>query len=71
MNTITISKNLIKNDDLIIIPRRDYNALLEVFKIFRKKKQITEKDVLIWSKEAKKLKKEDKLPVLRSLKDFR
>lgn len=69
--TITIPKNLIKNDDLVIIPRRKYEAFLEVFKIFREKKQIIEKDVLVWSREAKKLKEEGKLPLLRSLKDFR
>ena len=33
MNTITIPKNLIKNDDLVIIPRMEYNNLLELKKI--------------------------------------
>ncbi|MEK7062210.1 MAG: hypothetical protein AAB504_03455 [Patescibacteria group bacterium] len=28
MNTITISKNLIKNDDLVILPRKEYERLL-------------------------------------------
>lgn len=28
MNTITIPKNLIKNDDLVIIPRKEYEKLL-------------------------------------------
>lgn len=28
MNTITIPKNLIKNDDLVIIPRTEYEGLL-------------------------------------------
>ena len=32
MNTITIPKNLIKNDDLIILPRRDYETLLHALK---------------------------------------
>lgn len=27
MNTITIPKNLIKNDDLVIIPRKEYEKL--------------------------------------------
>lgn len=27
MNTITIPKNLIKNDDLVIIPRKEYENL--------------------------------------------
>lgn len=29
MNTITIPKNLIKNDDLVIIPRMEYEGLLK------------------------------------------
>lgn len=33
MNIITIPKNLIKNDDLVIIPRMEYNSLLELKKI--------------------------------------
>lgn len=28
MNTITIPKNLIKNDDLVILPRKEYERLL-------------------------------------------
>jgi RNase P protein component len=28
MNTITIPKNLIKNDDLVIVPRKTYEGLL-------------------------------------------
>lgn len=27
MNTITIPKNLIKNDDLVIIPRKEYESM--------------------------------------------
>lgn len=27
MNTITIPKNLIKNDDLVIIPRKEYEKM--------------------------------------------
>ena len=27
MATITISKNLIKNDDLVIIPRKEYESM--------------------------------------------
>lgn len=36
MNTITIPKNLIKNDDLVILPRKEYEALimLKQFKEF-------------------------------------
>ncbi len=28
MNTLTIPRNLIKNDDLIVLPRREYEKLL-------------------------------------------
>lgn len=28
MNTITIPRNLIKNDDLVILPRKEYEALV-------------------------------------------
>lgn len=30
MSPITISKKLIKNDDLVIIPRKEYDALIRV-----------------------------------------
>lgn len=32
MNAITIPKNLIKNDDLVILPRQDYETLLRAAK---------------------------------------
>ena len=58
MVTITIPKNLIKNDDLVIIPRKKYEELLT-------KQKVTEEDVLCWAKEAKILRKMSKLPKLR------
>ncbi len=33
MNTITIPKKLANRDDLVVIPRREYQALLELKKI--------------------------------------
>lgn len=33
MNTITIPKKLVEKDDFVIIPRREYEALLEFRKI--------------------------------------
>jgi hypothetical protein len=68
MAVITIPKNLIKDDDLVIIPRKEYEEFLEIKK---EEKMVTEADVLRWSKEAKKLKKTGKLPILRSLKNLR
>ena len=32
MNTITIPQKLVQKDDLVVIPRRDYEALLELKK---------------------------------------
>ena len=56
---ITIPKELVKEGDLIVIPRKKYEKLLEGQKI-------TEEDVLRWAGEAKKLKKIGRLPKLKS-----
>jgi hypothetical protein len=71
MITLTIPRNLIKKNDLVIIPRKEYEVLLSAFKVLKEKKSIKEKDILFWSKKAKKLKKEGGLSVLRSLEDLR
>ena len=71
MTTITIPKKISGKDNLIAIPRKEYELLLDALEALREKKQPTEKDILYWSKEARRLKKEGKLSVLRSLKDFR
>jgi len=61
---ITIPKELAKEGELILIPRKKYERLLEAQKV-------TEKDVLRWTKEAKILKKVGKLPKLKSWADFK
>lgn len=33
MNVITIPKNLIKNDDLVLIPRKEYERFLRIAKV--------------------------------------
>lgn len=71
MPTITIPKKVLRRDDLIAIPRKEYEALLDALKILKEKKEVTTADVLRWSREAKKLRKAGKLPILRSLKDLR
>jgi hypothetical protein len=71
MITLTIPRNLIKKNDLVIIPRKEYEVLLSAFKVLKEKKSIKEKDILFWSKKAKKLKKEGGLSVLCSLEDLR
>lgn len=69
MTTITIPKNLTKGEELVILPRKEYEEFLELKE--KRKEQIIEEDVLRWSKEAKQLKKAGKLSILRSLKDLR
>ena len=62
-NTIIIPKELAKEGELILIPRRKYEELLE-------RQKVTALDVLRWVKEAKSLKKTGKLPRLEAWKDF-
>jgi len=57
---ITIPKELAKEGELIVIPRKKYEQLLEGQKI-------TEEDVLRWTREARRLKKIGKLLKLKSL----
>jgi len=71
MTTITIPRKLSLNENLIAIPRKEYELLRSAFEILKQRKEITENDILRWSKEAKKLKKTGRLLILRSLKDFR
>jgi len=60
---ITIPKDLIKERELVLIPRKKYEKLLE-------NQKITEEDVLRWTKEAKTLKRIGKLPKLKSWASF-
>ena len=46
MNTITIPKQLTKNDDLVVMPRREYEALLEFKKAKEFKLSATQKKAL-------------------------
>lgn len=59
MQTITIPKKLTGKDDLVVIPKRELDAL-----IARAGESVTEKDVLRWSREAKKLRRAGKLAKL-------
>jgi len=40
MNTITIPKNLANKDDLVILPRKEYEALLKLVKFIKTKEFI-------------------------------
>ena len=56
---ITIPKDLIREKELVLIPRKKYDELLEGNKV-------TEEDILRWTKEARTLKRIGKLPEVKS-----
>ena len=59
MTTITISRKLAPKDDLIVIPKKEFDAL-----IVRARDVVTEQDVLHWSRDAKKMYSTGKLAKL-------
>lgn len=52
MSTITIPKEKFKNDDLIIIPRKEYEKFLHIFKM------IPQDQIWFWTKEWQKKERE-------------
>ena len=64
MNTLTIklSKEMLREGEVVVIPKKQYISLLA-----RAEAGVSEKDVLQWSREAKAFKRAGKLPILRSL----
>jgi hypothetical protein len=69
MNTITIPKNLIRNDDLVIISRKKYERFLNLEKMIEKK--LTEEaDVDLAIQMYKKEKLRGKLKIIKSLSDL-
>ena len=70
MTTITIPKKLIKEKELIVIPRKKYEEFVNLEK-FLKNRMAEEKDtdeaIAIYKKE----KAQNKLKVLKSLADLR
>jgi hypothetical protein len=69
MDTIITPQNLITGDDLVIIPRRQYERL---FNFWKKRKEVTEDDILKWSAESKMLNRKGKLQKFSDLikKDY-
>jgi hypothetical protein len=65
MATITIPKKLAGDDDLVVIPKKELDAL-----IARADGDVREQDVLRWSREARRMKRAGTLPELRSLRDL-
>ena len=63
MATITIPKKLAANDDLVVIPKKGLDALIE-----RAGEEVTEKNILRWARDARRLGKVGKLPPLSSLR---
>jgi len=69
MTTITIPKKLIKNGDLVIIPRKKYKEFLDLEKIM-KKKLLEEIDTDLAVKIYRKEKNQGKLRIIKSLADL-
>jgi len=70
MTTITIPKNFISNDDLVIIPRKQYESFLDIGKQWEKRlfeEQDTDEAIAIYKKE----KKQAKLKISKSLASLR
>lgn len=67
MTTITIPRKMTKGEELVVIPRREYEKFLAIVQ----KDAVNEDDILRLAKEARRMKKAGKLPLLRSLKDLR
>lgn len=70
MATITIPKNFIYNDDLVILPRKEYETFLDIGKQWKKRlfeEQDTDEAIDIYKKE----KKQSKLKILKSLTSLR
>lgn len=61
--TITLPRSVLRHEDLVVIPRKELDALIE-----RAADAVSEKDILRWSREARALKRAGKLPMLRSLR---
>lgn len=70
MATITIPKNYISNDDLVIIPRKQYEGFLDIGKKWMERLS-EEKDIDEAIAIYKKEKKQGKLKVLKSLANLR
>ena len=70
MNMLTIPKNFISNDDLVIIPRKQYESFLSVGKQWNKRlfeEKNTDEAIAVYKKE----KKQGKLKVVKSLSSLR
>lgn len=60
---ISTPKSVTGSEELVVISRKIFERLVSGI--------VSEENILRWSREAKRLKKAGKLPVLRSLKELR
>lgn len=69
MPTITIPKHFSRNEDLVAIPRKEYDRFFVAPKIGRRteEKEMTAEDLLALSREAKQLNLSGKLPLFSDL----
>jgi hypothetical protein len=65
MGTIIIPKTLAAGDDLVVVPKRQLDAL-----IADATDKVLEKDILKWSREAKRRHRAGKLPKFTSLREL-
>ena len=65
MNTIVISKQLTKGEELIVVPRKEYEGLLELRKIYEFQPSASQKRALI---QARKNRKKGNFLTLNELK---
>jgi hypothetical protein len=63
MISITIPKKLSRIGDLVLIPKKDLEALID-----RARNAVGEKDILRWSREARAIKRAGNLSILRNLR---
>ena len=63
---VTIPNSVAKMGELVVLPRKEFERLLK-----GRIEELEEQELLCLSREAKNLKKEGRLSILHSLRDFR
>ena len=63
---VTIPNSVAKMGELVVLPRKEFERLLK-----GRIEELEEQELLRLSREAKNLKKEGRLSILHSLRDFR
>ncbi|MDO8743303.1 MAG: hypothetical protein Q7J30_01985 [Candidatus Azambacteria bacterium] len=63
---VTIPNSIAKMGELVVLPRKEFERILK-----GRIEELEEQELLLLSHEAKNLKKEGRLSILRSLRDLR